>query len=47
MAVLEHRDFVASLAAVPHLFSGYARDLPEAEVWDDESNDEDDDWVVP
>ena len=47
VAVLEHRDFVAALATVPHLFSGYARDLPEVEVWDDESNDEDDDWVVP
>lgn len=47
VAVLEHRDFVAALATVPHLFSGYARNLPEVEAWDDESNDEDDDWVVP
>ena len=30
VAVLEHRDLVAALASVPHLFSGYAKDLPEA-----------------
>ena len=47
VAVLEHRDLVAALASVPHLFAGYARDLPEVEVWDDEGHDEDDDWVVP
>lgn len=45
--VLQHRDLVAALASVPHLFSGYARDLAEVEVWDDEGHDEDDEWVVP
>ena len=47
VAALEHRDFVAALASVPHLFSGYAQDLPKVEVWDDDDQDEDDDWVVP
>jgi transitional endoplasmic reticulum ATPase len=47
LAVLEHRDLVAALLSVPHLFSGYARDLPPAEDWADETDDEDDDWVVP
>ena len=47
VAALEHRDFVAALASAPHLFSGYAQDLPKVEVWDDDDQDEDDDWVVP
>ena len=47
VAALEHRDFVAALASAPHLFAGYAQDLPQVEVWDDDEQDEDDDWVVP
>ena len=47
LAVVEHQDLVAALASAPHLFAGYAKDLPELEVWDNEEQDEDDDWVVP
>ena len=46
VAVLEHRDLVAALASVPHLFAGYVG-IFQVEVWDDEGHDEDDDWVVP
>ena len=47
VAVLEQRDLIASLASVPHLFSGYARELPEPDGWNDAAHDDDDDWVVP
>ncbi len=44
---LEPRDLVAALANFPHLFAGYAKDLPQVDEWQEEDDDEDDDWVVP
>lgn len=46
-AGLEPRDLVAALVNFPHLFAGYANDLPQVDEWQEEDDDEDDDWVVP
>ena len=43
-ASLEERDMIAALASSPHLFAGYANELPEPNDWND---DDDDDWVIP